>query len=522
MNIKNYIFIGLLICFGCENTAQTQTSSTTVSNTKKVANFSFVDSVQILKSDTPFRILQYRSDGRLISKEEFQELHLQQVFSTYSPTLEYRLLANLNPSKNFKTLLFGTSDNVNFGSTFVVTYDANYNRINHKLVDHHEKKGGSTIRTFMSGNSLFVENTESDTFVEFIIHKDGKIQPSKNPVTFKSYRYLGKFQGYLYEMPKRTVKAKSGLIVRDSLGKPIGKLSFGETAYIIDYTKDSLTIKDAGKTMKAPKARIVLDPKKVKQGKEFYIEPSNIGYAFSGFLYENFNDSKNDDFPYAYENLQIGKIQNDENATIDLRELFEIKRVNFNKYKNRIVEETKLPEIETTFRKGKVLTLPFENGKKLILKDTTYQAEYTPTRSYGVMLHEGFKDAFLVRESMFFTDDLYSVLSQKTGDTLQQFRDYPHMSPSKKYTVAIFTEFECMQDTYVVVNQLKDGKYQNYTSFRVQSWSYPYKIDANKTPVDHFSIHWISNTEFIVYAKNPERCYLENPTDYFYLKYRIK
>ena len=105
---------------------------------------------------------------------------------------------------------------------------------------------------------------------------------------------------------------------------------------------------------------------------------------------------------------------------------------------------------------------------------------------------------------------------------MQQFRGYPHMSPTKKYTVAVFPEFECMQDTYVVVNHLKDGKYENYASLRVQSWSYPYKLDKNNTPVDHFSIDWISPTEFILYAKNPERCYLENPTDYFYLKYRIK
>ena len=96
MNFRNYIFILLLLCFGCKNTVETHTPKTTVLSIEKTINFSFVDSVQIVKTDHPFRAFQYRSNGRLISKEEFQELQLEQVFITYSPTLEYRLLANFH------------------------------------------------------------------------------------------------------------------------------------------------------------------------------------------------------------------------------------------------------------------------------------------------------------------------------------------------------------------------------------------------------------------------------------------
>lgn len=517
-----YLFILLFLCFGCTNTSKKKTTESPTENTVKTTNFSFVDSIQVFNIDQPFRVWQYRKNDKLLSKDEFQALQLENVFITYSPTLEYRLLANLNLSKNYKTLLFGTSDNVNFGATHIVTYDSNYDIISHKLVDHHEKKGASTTRSFIDRNSIFIENTLLDTSKEFIIRESGKIEESNKPVTFKKYRYLGKFHGYLNEMPMRTVKAKSGLIIRDIESKPIGKVQFGETVFIVDYTKDSITIKDEGKTMKAPKARIVFDAKKVKTGKDFYIEPSNIGYVFSGFLYDDYGYFQGDDFPYAYTNLQLGAIKDDLTATIDLREIFEIKRINFNRYKNKIIERAKLPAIDTTYKKGKVLTLAFANGEKLILKDTTYQAEYTPTRSYNVMLHESFPNAFMVSESMFFTNEKFTVLSRKTGDTLQQFRGYPYISPTKKYSVAVFPEFECMQDTYLIVNHLKDGKYQNYASLRVQSWSYPYKLDANNSPVDHFSIYWISDTEFILYAKNPEECYLENPTDYFYLKYKIK
>lgn len=514
-----YLFILLLLCFGCTHTSKKEATKTPIQNSTITTKFSFVDSIQVFDIDHPFRVWQYYKKDKLLSKEEFQALQLENVFITYSSTLEYRLLANLNVSKSYKTLLFETSDNVNFGSTYLVTYDSNYTIISHKLVDHHEKKGASTTRSFMEGNSIFIENTILDTSQEFIIRESGKIEESNRPVTFKKYRYLGKFKGYIHEMPKRTVKAKSGLLIRDSLGKPIDKVNFGEIVYIVDYTKDSIIIKDNGKTIKAPKARIVLDPKKVKTADDFYIEPSNIGYVFSGFLYDNYSE---EEFPYEYDYLKLGNNTSDENASIDLKEIFQIKRVDFNKYKHQIIKKPKLPAIDTVYKKGKILTLPFENGQKLILKDTTYKSEYNPTRNFNVSFHEAFPDAYMIGEHMFFMDDTYTVLSKKTGDTLQKFRGYPYISPTKKYSVAIFNEFECMQQTYMVINKLKDGTYQNYASLLVKSWSYPFKLDDNNMLIDTFSIHWISDTEFIIHAKNPEECYMENATDYFYLKYKIK
>lgn len=520
MRYTNYLFLLLLICFGCKNNADKSTEKKAVSNTEKTASLPYLDSLQIIQSEKPFRVPQYHNHGRLLTQKEFQELQLDKVSLAYNPEQEYRLLASLNPSKNVTTLLLGTSDNVNFGTTHLVTYNKNDEIIGFIIADSHGKKGGSTIRTYMSGNTIYIEDDSLNTTTEYIIRENGTIQPSNRAVTFKHYRYLGEFKGNLYEMPKRTVKAKSGLIIRDAEGKAIGKLAFGETVYIIDYSTDFLTIKDNGKTIKAPRASIIIDPTKVTQGKDFYIEPTNIGYVFSGFLYNDHNE--NEDSLYAYKYLKFGAANNDEQAAIDLRELFDIKRVDFKKYKNKIVKKPQLPAIDTIYKKGKILTLPFENGEKLVLKDSTYNSEYNPTRTFNVMLHESFPDSYMVSESMFFTDTSYTVLSKKSGDTIQQFTGYPYMSPSKKYSVAVFPEFECMQQTFLVIMKQKDGNYENYVSLQTSSWSYPYQLDANNTMTDAFSIHWISDTEFIVHAKNPEECYMENPTDYFYLKYKIK
>ncbi|WP_046756911.1 hypothetical protein [Kordia jejudonensis] len=519
-----YLFILLLLCFGCKNTSDSKNTNPVVEDEKVAANFSFVDVVETYTIKEPFRLWQYRNNGKLLAKEEFEALQLQQIFGDYNSSLAYRLLASLNPSNSYNTLVFGMSDNATFGATHLATFDSNYNLISHIPVDHHGQKGGSVMISYLDGNSLFVENTKHDTAYEFIIRESGAIEKSNKPVTFKKYRYLGKFKGYLHEMPKRTVKAKNGLLVRDAEGKQIGKVEYGNLVYIIDYTKDSLTIQDEGKSIKAPKARIILDPKKITQGKDFYIEPSNIGYVFSGFLFNNNSNYKEDEFPYAYEFIRLGTAELEENATIDLRELFEITRVQFNTYKSKIVKKPTVITTDTTsYKKGKVLTLPFDNGKKLILKDSTYKSEYNPTRSFNVSFHEDFPDTYMVSENMFFMDDIYRILSKKTGDTLHTFRGYPYISPTKKYSVAIFHEFECMQQTYMVINkQMNDGTFQHYASLQPNSWSYPFKLDKNNNLENHFSIHWISDTEFIVYAKNAEECYLENALDYFYLKYKIK
>ncbi|WP_420574750.1 hypothetical protein [Kordia sp.] len=522
MRYTNYLFLLLLVCFGCKNNTNTSTKEKSISATEKAANLTYLDSIQIIQTEKPFRVPQYHVHGKLITQKEFQELQLNKTSLTYNPKQEYRLLASLNPTANVKTLLLGITDTVNFGTTYIVTYNKNNEIVGLMLTDSHGKKGGSTTRTYMSGNVLYIEDDSLNTTIEYIIRKNGIIQPSNRAVTFKHYRYLGEFQGNLSQMPQQTVKAQNGLIIRDSVGKPIGKLPFGKTAYIIDYTKDSITIKDEGKTIKAPKARIILDPTKVTQGKDFYIEPSNIGYVFAGFLYDFYENAKDENSLYAYEYLKLGTTPDDEHANIDLREIFDIKRVHYNTYKSKAQKSFKTPTIDTTYKKGKILTLPFENGKKLILKDSTYKTEYNPTRSFNVVFHKDFPDSYLVSERMFFMNELYTILNKKTGDTIQQFTGYPYISPSKKYSVAVFNEFECMQQTFIVINKLKDGRYQNYASLQTNSWSYPYKLDKNNMMIDAFSIHWISDTEFIVYAKNPEECDMTNPTDYFYLKYRIK
>ncbi len=518
--------VAILLCMGCNknpensipvNSKQREDINTSIQDLK----FTFIDSTRILKTNNrPFILNRYYNNGKLITRQQFLALNLNQVLGSFNPNQKYRLLQSINPSKDFNTFLLGISDDQSFWSTYLITYNSSFNIIDYMLVSHEEKESKYSISTYLVGDKLYVENTTSGTAVEYRINVEKEFEKTNRPVTFKHYKYLNKVIWGLNDMPKRTVKARNGLLIRDSLDKPIGKLAFGETAYILSYTKDTIEIRDEGRLIKGVKVEIVIDKDVVKTGKDFYIDRSNIGYVFSGFLYGHNSIYNEDYFPYSYDYLQIGKGEG--GATIDLRNILDIKKVSINKYKNKIVKKPELVAIDTILKKDRKIELQFENGKSLILKDTTYQSEYNPTRSYNVSYHPDFNDAYLVSESMFFTDDIYSVISKKTGDTIHQFTGYPYISPNRLWSVSVYTEFECMQQTFLSINYLADNKYKHYASLLAKSWSYPFKLNANDVLVDDFSFHWLSDNEFIIKAKNPEECYLGKNIETFYLKYRIK
>jgi len=224
---------------------------------------------------------------------------------------------------------------------------------------------------------------------------------------------------------------------------------------------------------------------------------------------------------YAYDYLTIGEKFIE--ANIDLTEMLEINEVDFEKYKYKIIEKQKFNPPPLPSKQGNKIELLFENNQKLILTDTTYHSEYNPTKSYNVSYHSDFKDSYLVMESMPFNNDIYFVISKKTGDTIHQFIDYPYISPNKSYSVSVFPDWtECEQETSLVITQLINNQYINLVFIGVNSWSYPFKLDANGVPVDDFSIYWVSDNEFIIKVKNPEECSLGKVIESFYLKYKIK
>ncbi|WP_299890533.1 hypothetical protein [uncultured Lacinutrix sp.] len=331
-------------------------------------------------------------------------------------------------------------------------------------------------------------------------------------------------------LDRRTVKAENGLNIRDSLGNKIGKLVFGQDIYILDYSKEVKDINDNEKTITGRTAKIVTkwSNKSIKTSENsykhnWYVLKENIGYVFDGFLYKN-NKGNNEDSLYDYGFLVVG--EKGEDSKIDLSELLDIEEVSLNRYKNRIINELKFKQPKTFIKENKTIELPFNNGEKLVLKDSTYQSEYNPTKSYGVFYHKDFPNSYIVTESMFFMPNIHTELSIKTGDTLNKFNGYPYISPNKKYAVLVTHDLtECYHDTYFEVHKKElNGIYKSMLSFYPTSWSYPFKKNNQSSMDDVFTINWLSDNEFIINAVDYiEDCYdPEQLSKPYYLKFKIK
>ncbi|WP_055443543.1 hypothetical protein [Lacinutrix himadriensis] len=326
----------------------------------------------------------------------------------------------------------------------------------------------------------------------------------------------------------RTVSAINGVNVRDSLGNKTGKLDFGESVYILDYNKDSITIKDNNQMVTGRKAKVVTTWSNVKTkvnenqyAYKWFVKKEDIGFVFEGFLYEN-NQNVDENSLYSYNYLSTGAKGNE--SKIDLRELLDIRKVNSTDFN---ILEKEANYLSAPKKIDGRIALHFENAKKLVLKDTTYlNSEYTPTRTYDVFIHEDFPTSYMVSESMFFMPDIHTELSMKTGDTLNVFQGYPYISPNKNYAVLItYDQTECYHDTYFqICKKDKQNKYISMFGYTPQSWSYPF-IKNNAGSMDAvFSMSWLNNNTFIIKAVDyVGDCYepdqLSKP---YYLKFEIK
>ena len=372
-----------------------------------------------------------------------------------------------------------------------------------------------------------VENIEEESRVEDL-NEDQQILTTEAKLVDSIYKWVDVKE--FSDLQIRTVKAKNGLNIRDSLGNKIGKLVFGEVVYILEYSKDTKEVRDNGRIIKGRTAKIVTkwSSENIKTSENsykhnWYVLKENIGYVFDGFLYENHKDNDENSL-YNYGYLVVG--EKGEASKIDLRELLEIEKIRFSKYESRIIKELEFKQPNTIKKVNKVIELPFENGKKLILKDSTYNSEYSPTRSYSVFYHKDFSDSYMVSESMFFMPDIHTELSVKTGDTLNRFNGYPYISPNKDYAVLITHDLtECYHDTAVEIHEKGlDNKYRQLLSFVPQLWSYPFKSNDKGSMDDIFTINWIGDNEFIINTVDYiDDCYapdqLSKP---YYLKFKIK
>lgn len=376
-------------------------------------------------------------------------------------------------------------------------------------------------------NSKKVHVVKTDSVV--VVKEDFlKQQKESNTISEQDSIYKWFTPKEMGALQMRTVSAINGVNVRDSLGSKIGKLEFGESVYILDYTKDSIAIKDNNQIISGRKAKVLTawssEKTKVNENQyayKWFVKKEDIGFVFEGFLYEN-NQNADENSLYDYNYLSTGVKGNE--SKIDLRELLDIRKVNIADF-NILEKEANI--ISAPKKKDGSITLAFENSKKLVLKDTTYlNSEYTPTRTYDVFIHKDFPTSYMVSESMFFMPDIHTELIMKTGDTLNVFQGYPYVSPNKNYAVLItYDQTECYHDTYFqVYKKNKENKYVSMFLYTPQSWSYPF-IKNNAGSMDAvFSFNWLSSNTFIIKVVNfIADCYepdqLSKP---YYLKFEIK
>jgi len=333
------------------------------------------------------------------------------------------------------------------------------------------------------------------------------------------------------KMETRSVSAENGLIIRDSLGKRIGRFNFGDLVYILNYSKDTITVEDNGKTIKGRKAKVIVkfsnQKTKVNANRydyTWYVKHQDIGYVFDGFLYENYHD--HDEFSlYNYDYLSLGE-KGDE-SKISLKEFLDIQKINsITPYALKFIKKPIKILPEAPQKKDGKIELNFRNGTKRILKDTMFRGEYDPKKSYTVFFHTDFSENYMVKEEMIFTPEYHTEISSITGDTLNRFSGYPHISPTKRYAVLVtYDTTECYHDTYFeVLKKDANNIYKRILGYAPKTWSFPFVQNDSSNMDDIFSIHWLSTNEFIINAVDYiDDCYapsqLSKP---YYLKFKIK
>lgn len=419
--------------------------------------------------------------------------------------LKIKALYRLDVSKNYKTLLLFNQHSNSGSFLSLINYSNDYKTIfDIKVIANYRLKFEAAF--YVSTNEFnlksyyYYDGKMVTKFTSYVIDKNGKIEFKENK--------------YPIAQNTRAVKAKNGLIIRDALGNKIGKFDFGDAITVESYAEKDTTIIDNGKKIKGKLAKVILDyDAYLKQ----LLNPSivyKVGYVFDGFL---FNNEINEDEAYRYAGLSFN---NKYVVPFNLKELFEIEQVKLDKYLNRIVKVPLIEDVTSLYKKNKLVTLKAENGKQSQFKDTTYQSEYSPTKTHNVLLDSNFKDRFIVGYHMIFSNQYYDFVSKTNGEILDTYiGGYPHVSPNKNYVVSIDYDMECPNERTLFLDKIVDGKIIKTIEIYYSLEDY-LKLNFVKT-TDKNEIYWLNNKEFIVNFWGATECY-DNTENHFYYKYKIK
>ena len=528
-----YYLLYAILCVGCtEITTSSTEKSEKIKLNKQIEpvqenELNFMDSLPVWEQEKSYNTWLFHKYNReyhkVLNEKEFNALHLEKVYAQYDSSCTYYAYKQINISNQFKTIIVGKTKQ-NQASIHIATYTPQYEILDNKLV-HLYEQGRKLQASFLINSELYIEESEAYISTKYGFNEKGLFKKSEQPVTFRSYRYHN-FNGYLRNMPKRFVKRKKGILIKDAEGNPIRTAPFGAPLYIVDYEKDHKNHLDGELLQDGKVAKVVIDTKVVTKGKNFYIPVSNIGYVDTEGLFQlnpnyDYDDEETEELG-SYYFLSVG-LSEDYEVKVDPREIFEISKIAMNDYKEQIVKTSTDPSSLKTVKKDNTTLLAFKDGSTLMLKDTIYlNSEYTPSKNYYASTHQDFENAYIVLKTMIFTQDKYYVLSMENGDTLHQFSGFPYLSPQKTHRVSVSSGDECIQETYLHVSFLEDNTYKNYASMAVSSWSYPYIRDEDRSSIDVFELYWLNEKEFILKVKNPEDCDLGEEIDIYYLKYKIK
>lgn len=438
--------------------------------------------------------------------------HLYHLSKEYAldKHLKTKIIHNLSVSKNYKTLLF-YSVQANVGSFFsVINYTNDYKSILDVKVVYPYKTNSETVFYFYDSNFniksyYYDDGVMKTTYDYFLMDENGKISFKEKKSAVREHT--------------RSVKASSGLIVRDSIGNQIGKLNFLDNVTIEKSSENDTIIYDQGQPIKGKKAKIILDYQAYLKHLLIPTESYNHGYIFDGYLFDSYCGQTN----FAYKNSGFS-IKGKEVLPICMDDLFEINVVDISKYKNNIIKTPKIQDITKDYKQDNTLKIIADNGEKLVYKDTTYHSEYSPTKTFSLYQDQDFPNTFLVGSSMVFSYPNFIFINKENGSINDVYEGgYPYVSPNKDYVVSIDYDLECLSQRTVFIDRIKNDKIEKsfmlfYDLEDYLESDFDTSQFLNKTEEE---IYWISNKEFIIKFMSNSDCY-ESSDHCFYLKYKLK
>ncbi|WP_106688966.1 hypothetical protein [Mesoflavibacter profundi] len=438
--------------------------------------------------------------------------HLYHLSKEYAldKHLKTKIIHNLSVSKNYKTLLF-YSVQANVGSFFsVINYTNDYKSILDVKVVYPYKTNSETVFYFYDSNFniksyYYDDGVMKTTYDYFLMDENGKISFKEKKSAVREHT--------------RSVKASSGLIVRDSIGNQIGKLNFLDKVTIEKSSENDTIIYDQGQPIKGKKAKIILDYQAYLKHLLIPTESYNHGYIFDGYLFDSYCGQTN----FAYKNSGFS-IKGKEVLPICMDDLFEINVVDISKYKNNIIKTPKIQDITKDYKQDNTLKIIADNGEKLVYKDTTYHSEYSPTKTFSLYQDQDFPNTFLVGSSMVFSYPNFIFINKENGSINDVYEGgYPYVSPNKDYVVSIDYDLECLSQRTVFIDRIKNDKIEKsfmlfYDLEDYLESDFDTSQFLNKTEEE---IYWISNKEFIIKFMSNSDCY-ESSDHCFYLKYKLK